>query len=113
MSPDIEVIDHMADVCKNFKLNYNVIDPANSSSIGLNPFVYDDPSKIAITISSALKAMYNVSHDDVGEAYRDDMTIQAIENLAMILKEMYPRMHEGTLPNMDDMLKMFTNFELI
>ena len=113
MSPDIEVIDHMADVCKNFKLDYNVIDPANSSSIGLNPFVYDDPSKIAITISSALKAMYNVSHDDVSEAYRDDMTIQAIENLAMILKEMYPRMHEGTLPNMDDMLKMFTNFELI
>lgn len=113
MSPDIEVIDHMIDVCKNFNFGYNIIDPTDSNSIGLNPFVYDDPSKIAITISSALKAMYRMTHDDVGEAYRDDMTMQAIENLAMILKEMYPRMHEGTLPNMEDMLKMFTNFELI
>lgn len=113
MSPDIEVINHMADVCKNFSISYNIIDPTNTTSIGLNPFVYDDPSKIAITISSALKAMYRITHEDIGEAYRDDMTMQAIENLAMILKEMYPRMHEGTLPNMDDMLKMFTNFDLI
>lgn len=113
MSPDIEVINHMMDVCENFNITYNIIDPSNTTSIGLNPFVYDDPSKIAITISSALKAMYRITHDDIGEAYRDDMTMQAIENLAMILKEMYPRMHEGTLPNMDDMLKMFTNFDLI
>ncbi len=113
MSPDIEVINHMMSVCKNFNIDYNIIDPTNINSVGLNPFVYDDPSKIAITISSALKAMYRISHNDIGEAYRDDLIIQAIENLAMLLKEMYPRMHEGTLPNMEDMLKMFTNFELI
>ena len=113
MSPDIEVIDHMIDVCKNFKLKYNIIDPTDINSIGLNPFVYDSPSKIAVTISSALKAMYNSTHNNAEEAYRDDIVIQAIENLAMILKEMYPRMNEGSLPNMEDMLKMFTNFDLI
>ena len=113
MSPDIEVIKHMSDVCKNFGLSYKVIDPSNPNSIGLNPFVYDDPNKIAITISSALKAMYNSTHNNTEEAYREDITIQAIENLAIILKEMYPRMHEGTLPNLDDMLKMLTNFDLI
>ena len=47
------------------------------------------------------------------DAYREDFIIQAIENLAILLKEMYPRMNEGALPNMEDMLKMFTNFELI
>ena len=113
MSPDIEVINHMMDVCNNFKLNYQIIDPTNHNSIGLNPFVYDNPSKIAITISSALKAMYNSTHNNSEEAYREDIVIQAIENLAIILKEMYPRMNEGSLPNMEDMLKMFTNFELI
>ena len=113
MSPDSEVLNHMMDVCSNFSFNYNIIDPTNSQSIGLNPFIYDDPSKIAVTISSALKAMYRITHDDIGEAYRDDMTIQAIENLAMLLKEMYPKMNDGLLPNMEDMLKMFNNFDLI
>ena len=113
MSPDHEIIDHMMDVCDNFNLSYNVVDPSTSTSIGLNPFVYDDTSKIAITISSALKSMYNNAHSEVQEAYREDVAIQAIENLAILLKEMYPRMNEGALPNMEDMLKMLTNFELV
>ena len=113
MAPDYEVISHMIDVCKNFGISYNIIDPQNPSSIGLNPFVYKDSSKIAISISSVLKAMYNTSHSDVDEAYKEDIVMQAIENLAILLKEMYPRMNDGKLPNMEDMLKMFTNFELI
>lgn len=113
MAPDYEVISHMTDVCKNFGITYNIIDPSNPNSIGLNPFVYNNSSKIAISISSVLKAMYNTSHGDVDEAYKEDIVIQAIENLVIILKEVYPRMNEGKLPNMEDMLKMFTNFELI
>lgn len=113
VSPDYEIIDHMTDVCKNFGVGYNIIDPDNSESIGLNPFIYDDPAKIAITISSALRAMYNTRHEEVEEAYKEDVTTQAIENLAILLKEIYPRMHEGSLPNLEDMLKMFTNFDLI
>ena len=113
MAPDYEVIAHMIDVCDNFGFKYNIIDPGNSDSIGLNPFVYRDSSKIAISISSVLKAMYNTSHSDVDEAYKEDIVMQAIENLAILLKEMYPRMNDGKLPTMEDMLKMFTNFELI
>ncbi len=113
MSPDYELIDHMTQVCDNYGFKYNIIDPSNPNSMGLNPFVYDEPSKIAVTISSALKAMYNNAHEEVEDAYREDFIIQAIENLAILLKEMYPRMNEGALPNMEDMLKMFTNFELV
>ncbi|MGN1297421.1 MAG: TraM recognition domain-containing protein [Clostridia bacterium] len=113
MAPDYEVISHMTDICKNFGITYNIIDPSNPDSIGLNPFVYEDSSKIAISISSVMKAMYNTSHSDVDEAYKEDIAMQAIENLAILLKEMYPRMNEGKLPNMEDMLKMFTNFELV
>ena len=113
MSPDYELIQHMSDVCKNMGFSYNIIDPLNKDSIGLNPFIYDDPNKIAITISSALKAMYNNAHADLKEAYREDVAIQAIENLAILLKEMYPRMNEGALPTIEDMLKLLTNFELV
>ncbi len=113
MAPDYEVIDHMTAVCKNFGIDYNVIDPFDKTSIGLNPFTYDDPSQIAVTISSVLKAMFLVTHDDPEEAYRGDVSIQAIENVTILLKEMYPKMNGGALPNMEDLLKLFTNFELI
>ena len=113
MSPDYEVISHMSSVCDNFGLKYKIIDPTNMNSIGLNPFVYDDPSKIAVTISSVLKSMYSNAHTEAEDAYREDVSIQAIENLSIILKEMYPRMNEGALPNLEDMLKMLTNFDLV
>lgn len=113
MAPDYEVIDHMIDVCKNFGVSYNIVDPSNSNSIGLNPFIYDAPDKIAVTISSVLKAMFMVTHDDPEESYRSDISTQAIENVVILLKEMYPRMNEGAIPNMEDLLKLLTNFELI
>ena len=113
IAPDNEVIEHMTDVCKNFGIDYNIIDPAFSNSIGLNPFVYDDPAKIAVMISSVLKAMFLVTHDDPEEAYRGDVSTQAIENVTILLKEIYPKMNEGALPNLEDLLKLFTNFELI
>ena len=73
MAPDYEVIDHMTAVCKNFGIDYHVIDPSNNDSIGLNPFTYNDPAKIAVTISSVLKAMFVVSHDDPEEAFKGDV----------------------------------------
>ena len=113
ISPDFESTSKIMNVCKNFHIKYNLIDPSNPSSIGLNPFVYDDVSKIAITISSVLKGMYANTHPEIEEAYREDFIIQAIENVTMILKEMYPRMNGGNLPNLEDMLKMLTNFDLV
>lgn len=32
MAPDYEVIGHMIDVCKNFGISYNIIDPSNPNS---------------------------------------------------------------------------------
>lgn len=110
MSPDREISDHMINVCKNFGLSYNIIDPSDKDSIGLNPFVYDDTNKIAITISSVMKAMVDISKY---ELFKELQVIQAIENISILLKKMYPKMNEGMLPNLEDMLKMFTNFDLI
>ena len=113
MSPDYEVISNMIDVCNNYQINYNVIDPSSINSLGINPFVYDDPTKIAITISSVLKGMYNTVHDDKDSVYDEDVSRQTIENLAILLKEIYPKMNEGALPNLEDLLKLLTNFELV
>ena len=113
LSPDKEISDNMISVCKNFRLPYKVIDPSDKNSVGLNPFVYDNPNKIAITISSALRTMLDISKEQPSETYRESVVIQAIENMSILLKEMYPRMNEGMLPNLEDMLKMFNNFDLV
>ena len=113
LSPDYESTEKMINVCKNFHIKYNIIDPANRGSIGLNPFIYDDPNKIAITISAALKAMYVNAHPEIEDTYREEYIIQAVENLAIMLKEMYPRLNGGNLPNLEDMLKMLTNYSIV
>ncbi len=113
MSPDFESTSRIMNVCKNYHIKYNLIDPSNVNSIGLNPFVYDDVTKIAVTISSVLKGMYTNTHPEIEEAYREDFIIQAIENITIMLKEMYPRLNGGNIPNLEDMLKMLTNFDLV
>lgn len=113
ISPDFESISKIMDICKNYHIKYNLIDPSSTTSIGLNPFVYDDASKIAITISSTLKGMYVNGRPEIEDSYREEFIIQAIENITLMLKEMYPRLNGGNLPNLEDMLKMLTNFDLV
>lgn len=113
MSPDFESTSHMIDVANNFNIKYNLIDPANADSIGMNPFTLEDSTKTAIAISSVLKGMYSTTHEDADEAFKENISNQAIENLSILLKEMYPRLNDGDLPTLEDMLDMLTNFDLV
>lgn len=113
ITPDYDSLSRIKNVCKNYHIKCNIVDPSDSNSIGLNPFVYDDPAKIAITISSVLKGMYASNHLEKEEMYREEFIIQAVENVAIMLKEMYPKMNGGKIPNLEDLLKMLTNFELV
>lgn len=113
VSPDIESINHMVEVAENFNIPYNLVDPNDATSPGLNPFVYDDPSLTAVAISTVLKGMYNKNQVGENEAFMINSATQAVENLSILLKVMYPRLHNGDLPTLEDMLKMLNNFELI
>lgn len=113
MSPDYESTSHMIEVAENFNIPIHIIDPSDPNSPGLNPFIFEDPTKIAIAISSVLKGMYFTSNTDVEQAFRENVAAQAIENLTVILKVMYPKINSGRLPNLEDMLKMLNNFDLV
>lgn len=113
ISPDYESTSRILEVANNFNIPVNVIDPNNSSSIGLNPFTFEDPVKIAIIISSVLKEMYSYAGTDLDESYRQNASLQAVENICILLKEMYPRLHNGDLPNLEDMLNMFNDFSIV
>ena len=115
ISPDIESINHIKKVLKARNMKFNLIDPNDSSSVGLNPFALEDATQTAVAISTVLKGLYSSSNSnlDVELAYRVNAANQAIENLAILLKEIYPRLHDDDLPNLEDMLNCFTHFELI
>lgn len=112
MAPDFETISHMLDVAKNLNLKVNLIDPLKKDSIGLNPFVHDDPVDTAVAISTVLYGMYVSKKADVDIAFREHAASQAVENLAILLKTMYPRLHDGLLPTLEDLLNMLNNFDL-
>lgn len=113
ISPDYESTSRILEVAENFNIPVNLIDPNNSNSIGLNPFVFEDPVKIGIIISSVLKEMYTRAGNDIEESFRQNVSLQAVENLCILLKEMYPRLNNGDLPTLEDMLNMFNDFTLV
>lgn len=113
LSADYDSVERVLNVAKNYKIKVNIIDPNSSDSPGINPFVYDDPIKTGMAISSVLKGLYATSRPDLQMAFRENTAIQIIENLSILLKEMYPRLNEGDLPNLEDMLNMMNDFSLV
>ena len=113
VSPEPESINTITKIAKNYNFDINIIDPNDSASIGLNPFVYSDPIKTGVAISSVLKALFTNSRPDIKLAYRENAAIQILENLSILLKEMYPRLNEDQLPNLEDLLDYLNDFSLI
>lgn len=113
ISAEHESVEKIKKVADNFHIPVNLIDPNRIDSPGLNPFVYSDPIKTGIAISSVLKGLFLHSRPDVELAFRENESVQIVENLSILLKEIYPLQHEGELPNLEDMLNMLTDFTLV
>lgn len=113
VSDEYESIEKIAKVAQNYHVSVNLVDPNRPDSPGLNPFVYQDPIKTGLAVSSVLKGLFIHSRPDTELAFRENEAIQIIENISILLKEIYPLEHDGLLPNLEDMLEMLTNFDLV
>lgn len=113
VTPDFEQTKRIAEVAKSMDIPVHLIDPCDPTSVGLNPFVIEGPSLCALTISQVLRNLYFASSKTAELLYMDDMAFQAIQNLVMLLKVMFPKLNDGLLPNLEDLLKCFNNFELV
>lgn len=111
MSAEIDSITKMVDVAKNYNLKVNIVDPSNTDTLGLNPFNFKDPIKTGIVISNVLKEIFAQARPDVQIAFRETASMQIIENLSILLKEIYPRLHDNALPNIEDLLDLMNNFK--
>lgn len=117
MAPDYESIQNIKTVAKSFGIKYHIIDPTDPNSAGINPFIFNDPIKTSIAISSVLKVMFHEESERTTHAmtdsYLQNLAAQAIENLTLLLYEMYPIEHENDIPTLEDLLKLLYNFEEI
>lgn len=112
VAPDNACIERVRKVAKAHEIDVNVIDPMDPDSLGINPFIGTDPAKVASIISTVLKGMYESENASSNNVFFANVTQQAFENLAILLKLVYPRMHNGTLPTLEDMLSILNNFDL-
>lgn len=112
VAPDNACISRVQNVAKAYDVDVNVIDPMDPNSLGINPFIGKDPAKIASIISVVLKGMYESENASSNNVFFANVTQQAFENLAILLKLVYPRMHNGELPSLEDMLDILNNFDL-
>ena len=118
MAPDYETITHMIEVAENFNISYRLIDPENPNSAGLNPFVSSNPIKTSITISSILKRLVQSQEDteklvSVDSAFSYNIMTQAIENLVILLSIMHPKLNDGEIPTLEDLLDLLNNYSKV
>lgn len=116
ISPDFESISRILNVAKNYHVNVNLIDPNSpENSPGLNPFAYDNPLQASVIISSVLKTLHSTNQPnlELNLGMQDNFSTQAIENLSILLKIMYPRLHDNDMPTLADMLDAFNDFSII
>ena len=119
IAPDYESISHMKEVADNFGIKYQVIDPNDPSSIGLNPFVYKDPIKASLAVSAILHKLYISDIPQLTNATNSINTLtislanQAVENLVILLKVVYPKVNDGALPTLEDLYNLMNDFSLV
>jgi len=111
VAPDNACIERVQKVAAAYKMSVNIIDPTDINSFGINPFTGKDPAKIAAIISTVLKAM-NEADGGKDDTFFQSVAQQAFENLAILLKLIYPRMHNGETPTLEDMLAILNNFDI-
>ena len=113
VEPDGKYISDYKKVAANFGIEVLTIDPADPDTYGMNPFTLNRPEECASIIATVLKGMYDSENEGSNNIFFGQVTQQALENLAILLKVMYPRMNDGDLPTLGDMLKMLYDYNIV
>jgi hypothetical protein len=112
---DGNYISKFTEVARNFDIDVLSVDPANvEGTLSINPFAIEEPPKVASIIADVLKSMYeNEGGGAPGDPFFTQVTLDAFQNLAILLKEMYPVLNNGDMASLEDMLELLYNFDKV
>ena len=106
-------VNNFQKVANNYDFDVCIIDPISpETTLSINPFAIEDPAKCASIIADVLKAMQQ-NEGGKEETFFAQVTLDAFQNLAILLKEMYPILHNGEMPSLEDMLTLLYNFDSV
>ncbi|MEG1008310.1 MAG: type IV secretory system conjugative DNA transfer family protein [Clostridia bacterium] len=112
---DGDYISKFVAVAKNFDIPVYSIDPEDiENTLSINPFSLPDPAKVASIIADVIKSMYNSEGGGgAGDPFFTQVTLDAFQNLAILLKEMHPILNNGELASLEDMLTLLYDFDKV
>ena len=112
---DGNFISQVIGVAKNMDIDVLNIDPATpETTLSINPFAIPDPAKVASIVADVLNSMYeSTGGGKAGDPFFTQVTIDAFQNLSILLKEMYPILHNGEIASLEDMLELLYNFDAV
>lgn len=112
---DGQYISNFINVAKNFDIDVLSVDPSSpETTLSINPFAIEDPNKVASIIADVLKSMYeDQGGGGAGDPFFTQVTLDAFQNLGILLKEMYPRLNNGEMASLEDMLELLYNFDKV
>lgn len=112
---DGKFISDFIGVAKQFDIDVLSVDPSNpENTLSINPFAIEDPNKVASIIADVLKSMYeDQGGGSPGDPFFTQVTLDAFQNLGILLKEMYPRLNNGEMASLEDMLELLYNFDKV
>ncbi len=113
LEPDGNFIEDFRLIADNLGIMVYKIDPLDPNSFGINPFINKSPAKVASIISTVLKGMYESENPDSSNIFFGQVTQQALENLSILLKIMYPKLHDNQIPTLEDMLECLYNYNVV
>ncbi len=113
VEPDGKFCSDFQGVAKNYGVEVKVVDPQDPNTYGINPFQIDNPDEVASIVATVLQGMYESENSGGNNIFFGQVTQQALENIAILLKVMYPRMHDGQMPTLEDMLKMLYDYNIV
>jgi len=103
----------LSKVVENYNLKANIINPLDPESMGINPFSFESPLEVSSIISTTFKRIFVNDKAETKDTMLQYISIQAIENLSILLKVMYPRLNNGKLPSLEDLVLLLNNFDLV
>ena len=112
---DGNYISNFVKVAKNFDIDVLSVDPGSpETTLSINPFAIPEAPKAASIIADVLNSMYESTGDSKpSDPFFTQVTLDAFQNLAILLKEMYPRLHNGEIASLEDMLELLYNFDQV
>ena len=114
---DGNYISNFIAVAKNFNIDVLSIDPSSpETTLSINPFAIEDPAKVASIVADVLNAMYENSGgggSSKSDPFFTQVTIDAFQNLSILLKEMHPILNNGEVASLEDMLHLLYNFDKV